>query len=71
MTEKRFMVDDAGTLIDKETLEMYDIVEQVCPVLNELNNENQHIKQTIREAYKTERTHIGRNVLRQLLEAIQ
>ena len=35
MTEKRFMVDDAGTLIDLETREMYDIVEEVCPLLNE------------------------------------
>lgn len=40
-------------------------------LLNELNTENNSIKQTIKEAYKTERTQIGRNVLKQLLEAIQ
>ena len=72
MTEnKRFMVDDAGTLIDMETREMYDIVGQVCPILNELNNENTMIKTTIKEAYQTERTQIGQNVLKQLLEQLE
>lgn len=33
----RFIVDDAGTLIDLETRDMFDIVEDVCPVLNKLN----------------------------------
>ena len=33
--------------------------------------ENEQIKQTIKEAYQTERTQIGKNVLRQLMEAIQ
>ena len=37
---------------------------------NDLNDENKHIKQTIKEAYETERTHIGRNVLKQLLNNI-
>jgi len=72
MTEnKRFIIDDAGTLIDIETRNMFDIVEEICPLLNELNNENNRIKQTIKEAYESERTQIGRNVLRQLMEAIQ
>ena len=43
----------------------------IVDLLNELNDENNHIKQTIREAYNNERTQIGRNVLRQLMEAIQ
>ena len=37
----------------------------------QLHQENQRIKQTIREAYTNERTAIGKNVLKQLLEAIQ
>lgn len=37
----------------------------------ELEKENQHIKTTIREAYKTERTAIGKNVLKQLLESLE
>ncbi len=44
------------------------------PIVNDLikqRKENTRIKQTIREAYETERTQIGRNVLKQLLEAIQ
>ena len=39
--------------------------------LNQLTRENNHIKQTIQEAYENERTQIGKNVLKQLLEAIQ
>ena len=39
-------------------------------ILNELNDENQHIKNTIQTAYQNERTQIGRNVLKQLLNNI-
>ena len=35
----RFMIDDAGTLIDLETCNTYDYVDEVCPLLNELNEE--------------------------------
>ena len=35
MTEpERFMVDDAGTLIDKKTAECYDYMEEILPILN-------------------------------------
>ena len=37
MTE-RYIVDDAGTLIDIETRNTYDYVSEVCPLLNQLNN---------------------------------
>ena len=67
----RFIIDDAGTLIDIETRNTYDYVDEICPVLNELVTENKQIKNTIKEAYQNERTHIGQNVLKQLLEAIQ
>ena len=36
----------------------------------ELEKENEHIKNIIQEAYNNERTHIGRNVLKQLLNNI-
>jgi DNA anti-recombination protein RmuC len=39
--------------------------------INQLQKENQRIKQTIREAYETERTQIGKNTLKQLLEALE
>ena len=65
------MVDDAGTLIDMETRNTYDYVSDVCDLLNDLNNENKTIKDTIKQAYNTERTQLGRSVLKQLYEAIQ
>ena len=40
MTE-RFMVDDAGTLIDMETRDTFDYVSDVCGLLNELYKEVQ------------------------------
>ena len=40
-------------------------------ILNELYDENINIKNTIKEAYKTERTNLGKSVLKQLLEQIQ
>lgn len=90
MTE-RYIIDDAGTLIDIQTRNTYDYVSDVCPLLNQLNNkikenediidkqsdriitlanENTKIQNTITEAYQNERTHIGQNVLRQLLNNI-
>ena len=87
MTKKRFEIIGVGyTNIDVPTyiveygngeddcFNLYESKEdsqKVVDLLNELNNENNHIKQTIQEAYESERTQIGRNVLRQLLEAIQ
>ena len=52
-------------LIEKED---YD---KIVDLLNELNDENTHIKNIIKEMYETERTALGRSVLKQLLEAIQ
>ena len=43
----------------------------LCDLMNELNNENINIKNTIKEAYETERTDLGKSVLKQLLEQIQ
>lgn len=40
-------------------------------IVNNLHNENEHIKHTIQTMLKNERTHIGRNTLQQLWEAIQ
>ena len=37
----------------------------------ELEKENEQIKHLIKEAYNNERTHIGKNTLKQLMEAIQ
>jgi len=52
-------------LIEKED---YD---KIVDLLNELNDENTHIKNIIKEMYETERTELGKSTLKQLLEAIQ
>lgn len=35
---ERFIMDDAGTLIDMETRTTYDYVSELCPLLNGLND---------------------------------
>lgn len=70
MTE-RFIIDDCGTLIDMQTRDTFDYVSDVCGLLNELTEENKHIKQTIKNMMETERTELGHSVLKQLYEAIQ
>lgn len=67
----RFIIDDAGTLIDIQTRNTYDYVNDVCPLLNQLSEENKQIRNLITEAYTNERTQIGKNTLKQLIEAIQ
>lgn len=57
MTEnKRFMLDDAGELIDKETAQFIEYGEKVCNLLNELatkcsqlKKENEQLKQSYKE----------------------
>ena len=76
MIEKRFTTVELpkpnkwGIWYDGAYLSTY----QVCILLNEhvdVKKENEHIKNTIQEAYNNERTHIGKSVLKQLMEAIQ
>ena len=38
-TNERFMIDDAGTLVDMVTRNTYDYVSEVLPLLNGLTNE--------------------------------
>ena len=46
MTEK-WIVDDAGTLINMETRENYDYMEEVVDVLNKLLKENKELKKEL------------------------
>lgn len=46
MTE-RFMIDDCGTLIDMNNRNTYDYVSDVVTLLNELNEENKHLKKRL------------------------
>ena len=40
-------------------------------VLNTTKNENEQIKQVIKEAYQTERTALGKSVLKQILDNVE
>lgn len=58
MTEK-WIVDGAGTLINMENRENYDYMEEVVGVLNKLSEENEQLKETIKELELENAKHIG------------
>ena len=59
--------EQSKSIIDKLTLDNT----KMKKVLNTTKKENEHIKNTIQEAYNNERTKLGQSVLKQLLETIQ
>jgi len=82
MTENRYRYD-TGSIIDQETGEILTTKQAVNRLNRQdtlLKQKNKTIKfhadgynkviQTIKEAYQNERTQIGRNVLKQLLNNI-
>ena len=50
MTTERFMIDDAGTLIDMQTRDTFDYVSDVCGLLNELHEQIQSKDKVLRLA---------------------
>ena len=43
----------------------------ISDLLNELHEENEQLKNNIKEAYENERTQIGKNVLKQLIDKME
>lgn len=69
MTE-RFMVDDAGTLIDMHTRDTFDYVSDVCGLLNKLHEEvmdlrreNTKFKLTVSEIIEDMQKYVDDNQL--------
>ena len=53
MTEnKRFLIDDAGELIDLENHKFIDYGDECCKLLNELSDENEELKQRNNRQYE-------------------
>lgn len=72
MTNKRFTYHEFTRGIkDHHTKYIYEGNQETTDLINKLYEENEHIKQAIKEAYETERTALGKSVLKQLLETIQ
>lgn len=73
MVEKRFIIRNIGEdcIFDKKDCKYYDSLEMTIKLLNELVDENNKLKNTIKTAYDTERTKLGKSVLKQLMEAIE
>lgn len=60
---------------NKELKEGVEELNEICKYyemrIKEFDSENQHIKNLITEAYANERTQLGRNVLKQLLDQME
>ena len=61
---ERFMVDDAGTLIDLETRDTFDYVSDVVELLNQLHEENQELRK--RNAKRKRKNKHHRTVIEEL-----
>ena len=56
MTEnKRFLIDDAGELIDLKNHKFIDYGDECCKLLNELSDENEQLKSTIAQLIEQNR----------------
>ena len=52
MTEnKRFLIDDAGELIDLKNHKFIDYGDECCKLLNELSDENEQLKRSVQYWY--------------------
>lgn len=80
MTEKRFIRNKSleedsivisDGVIDREKGRILRYDNEYCDLLNHLHEENIHIKTTLNNMIQSERTAIGKSVLKQLKEAIQ
>lgn len=65
--------DNTSMVYDTENEVYYFCIDlnDICDLLNALHEENQQIKNSIQEAYENERTQIGKNVLKQLIEQME
>ena len=44
---ERYMIDDAGTLIDKKTCTCYDYLEEILPTLNQQENKIKELQEEL------------------------
>ena len=74
ITDTKDEMEDLCLLLNELSDENEQLKESVLSWSNSYNRvyqENQQLKNLIQHTYQLERTELGRNVLRQLLEAIQ
>ena len=69
LTDKE--VVDLLNELDEKYVDEFALRETLQQELQRVEKENEHIKNTIQEAYNNERTHIGKSVLKQLLNNIE
>ena len=71
MTNKRFTYHQFTRGIkDHQTKYIYEGNQETTDLLNTIYEENEHIKNSIKEAYTNERTQLGRSVLKQLIDGV-
>ena len=65
------MTDKKIKKLNKQINEQKHEINRLITICNKYKQENTQLKQTIQEAYETERTQLGQSVLRQLIEQME
>lgn len=71
MTDKRFIIDDAGELIDLNNHQFIDYGDEVCKLLNELADENEQLKNRLKDWHqKTFKAHEYFNIIEKVIDEV-
>ena len=72
LDDENWLIEDTETGMDYNPVDgTSNVLKGLIDLVNNLYGENTQIKSTIKEAYQSERTMIGKSVLKQLMETIQ
>lgn len=72
LDDENWLIEDTETGMDYNPVDgTSNVLKGLIDLVNNLYGENTQIKQTIKESYQSERTMIGKSVLKQLMETIQ
>ena len=72
LDDENWLIEDTETGMDYNPVDgTSNVLKGLIDLVNNLYEENTQIKSTIKEAYRNERTQIGKSVLKQLMETIQ
>ncbi len=72
LDDENWLIEDTETGMDYNPVDgTSNVLKGLIDLVNNLYGENTQIKQTIKEAYQSERTMIGQSVLKQLIDKME
>ena len=72
LDDENWLIEDTETGMDYNPVDgTSNVLKGLIDLVNNLYGENTQIKSTIKEAYQSERTMIGKSVLKQLIDKME